>query len=240
MKRTFLTLLIGFLAFGFVSAQESYTMYETMYVTPKKGMEKELKTNMEAHNKKYHATAPYEAFNRSVVIGQHEGDMVWVMGPTTYTALGKFDSQDNSEAHSADWALNVEPFVDSYSDLEYWKRKDDLSYTPEGDADLKLQHLRFWGLKPGKYQDFMGVLKNVVEVFKKNNYKESWGIYVNQFETGNHRDVASVSNMAGWASFDEADTWVADYEKLYGKDSWKAAMKILNDCTEVYTEEVRQ
>jgi len=87
MKRIFLTLLIGLLAIGFVSAQKSYTMYETMYVTPKKGMEKELKASMDAHNKKFHTTAPYEAFDRYVIIGEHEGDMVWLMGPTTFTDL---------------------------------------------------------------------------------------------------------------------------------------------------------
>lgn len=240
MKRTFLTLIIGFLTFGFIAAQESYTMYETMYITPKKGMEKELMASMEAHNKKFHTTAPYEAFNRTVVIGTHEGQAIWIMGPTTFTELNNFDSQPNSEAHTADWAMNVEPFVDSYSDLEYWKKKDDLSYVPTDDGDLKLQHIRYWGVKPGKWEDFMGVLNNVVEVFKTNSYKESWGIYVNQFHTVDGRDVAAVSNMVNWASFDQEDTWVADYEKLYGKDSWKTAMNTLRESTSSFTEEVRE
>jgi len=136
--------------------------------------------------------------------------------------------------------MNVEPFIDSYSDLEYWKKKDDLSYVPAGDPDLKLQHIRFWGLKPGKYKEFMGVLKDVVEVFSTNSYNESWGVYVNQFTTGKGRDVAAVSNMANWASFDQDDTWVADFEKIHGKDSWKNAMQTMFDCTDSYSEEVRE
>ena len=64
--------------------------------------------------------------------------------------------------------------------------------------------------------------------------------YVNEFTTGNGRDVASVSNMANWASFDSDDTWVADYEKLYGKGSWKTAMATIVDSTDAYSEEVRE
>jgi hypothetical protein len=159
------------------------------------------------------------------------------MGPTTFTAL---DSRPDDEAHNADWALTVMPYVESSSDNEYWKRKDDLSYTPEGDAKFKLQHIRFWGIKPGKWESFMGVLKNVVEVFKTNKYPESWGIYVSQFASSEGRDIAAVSNMANWASLDSDDTWVADFEKLHGKGSWKTTMETLNDCTEEYSEEIRE
>lgn len=240
MKNTFLTLLIGIFAFGTVTAQKTYTMYETMYVVPKKGMEKELMANMEAHNKKFHTAAPYEAFSRKVVIGSHEGQFVWVMGPTTFTALDGFDTQANSPAHDADWALNVEPFVESYSDLEYWKKKDDLSYSPESTDGLKLQHIRFWELKAGKYEAFMDVMKNVVSVFKTNKYKDSWSIYVNQFSTGNGRDIAAVSNKANWASFDREGTFVADYEKLYGEGSWKKAMTTMQESTDSFEEEIRE
>jgi len=237
MKHTFLTLLMALMIAGFATAQETYTMYETNYLTPKEGMGKTLHDNLVAHNKKFHAAAPYEAWVSYVAVGASEGDFVWGMGPTTFTAL---DSRPDDEAHNQDWAVNVSPYVEKSGITEYWKKKDDLSYTPAGENELKLQHIRFWGVKPGKYEAFMGVLKNVVEVFKTNKYPESWGIYVNQFSTGDGRDIASVSNMANWASFDSADTWVADYEKLYGKGSWKTAMATIYDSTDEYSEEVRE
>lgn len=237
MKHTILTLLISLIFVGFAGAQGTYTMFETNYITPKEGMGNALHDGLIAHNKKFHAAAPYEAWVSFVAVGKNEGDFVWGMGPTTFTAL---DSRPDDAAHNQDWAVNVLPFVEKSSNTEYWKKKEELSYTPAGEADLKLQHIRFWSIKPGKYEDFMGVLKNVVEVFKTNKYPDSWGIYVNQFETNNGRDVAAVSNIANWASFDTDDTWVADYEKLYGKGSWKTAMATLYDSTDKFSEEVRE
>lgn len=237
MKKFSVLLLIFLFTVGFALAQNNYSMYETNYLTPKEGMGKTLHDNLMAHNKKFHSAAPYEAWVNYVAVGAHEGDFVWIMGPTTFTAL---DSRPDDEAHQQDWALNVQPYVEESGITEYWKKKDDLSYVPEGNDGLKLQHIRFWGIKPGKYEAFMGVLKNVVEVFKANKYPESWGIYVSQFYTEKGRDVAAVSNMANWASFDTDDTWVADYEKLYGKGSWKTAMATIFDSTDDYSEEVRE
>jgi hypothetical protein len=240
MKRTILTFLLGMFAFGFASAQKSYTMYETMYVTPKRGMEKQLMASMEAHNKKYHTTAPYEAFARMVVIGEREGQFVWGMGPTTFTALDGFDSQPNSETHDADWAMTVDHYIEAYSGIEYWKMNDELSYSPAEARVNKLQHIRFWSIKAGKYDAFKEVMKNVAAVFKANSYKDSWHFYTNEFETGNGRDVAAVSNKENWASFDRDGTFVVDYEKLYGKDSWKKAMATMAESTDGFTEEIRK
>lgn len=237
MKHTLLTLLISLIIVGFAGAQETYTMYETNYLTPKEGMSKALHEGLIAHNKKFHAAAPYEAWVSYVAVGESEGDFVWGMGPTTFTAL---DSRPDDDAHNQDWAVNVAPYIAESGITEYWKKNDELSYTPEGDANLKLQFIRFWGVKPGKWETFKGVLKNVAEVYKTNKFPESWSIYVNQFTTEEGRDVASVSNMANWASFDSDLGWVAAYEKIYGKDTWKTAMATIYDCTDEYSEEVRE
>ncbi|MBU1008968.1 MAG: hypothetical protein KKD74_02420 [Bacteroidetes bacterium] len=236
MKRTMMTMILTLCTLGFAIAQKEYRMFELIYLTPKAGMTKVLEENLKAHNKKFHTAAPYEAFIKTVVVGEHEGDFVWLMGPTTFTSL---DGRPDDDAHKADWATTVEPFVEKAGNVEYWKMKEGSNYDPEGGMEnYNMQHIRFWEIKPGKYEAFMNALMKVTKVFKDNSYKESWSVYINQFSTNSGRDIAAVSNMKNWATFDQDDTFVADYEKIYGKDSWKAAMAVFNDCTASYTEEI--
>lgn len=240
MKKTLFLLLVTFCIFGMASAQKAYTMYETMYITPKDGMTQIFQQNLLDHIKKYHSAAPNEASARLVLFGEHEGQFVWVSGPSTFTGMDNM-SRPDSIAHNADWALNVEPFIEKYSDMELWKRKDDLSYIPEGGTSaLKMQFIRFWEVKPGKYETFMALLKNVATVCKENKYAESWVIYGSQFASGNGRDIAAVTGFKNWAYFDADDPWVADYEKMFGKDSWKKAMETFNEITAKYQEEIRR
>jgi hypothetical protein len=236
MKKTILTLIIAIVSIGFTLGQK---MYNTNYITPKKGMENVFEKNLMDHIKKFHSQAPYEAFARYVMFGQHEEQYVWVSGPHTYSEMDNM-SRPDSTAHTADWMMNVEPYIEKSCVNELWKRKDDLSYVPEsGIEGLKLQLIRFYSIKPGKWDAFMGVMKNVANVFKTNNYKESWSVFVNQFDAGNGREVAAVNNFPNWA-FLESDTWVADYEKIYGKDSWKAAVNIIYESVDKYQEEMRK
>lgn len=236
MKKTILLLFIAFFTIGFSVGQE---MYFTEYVTPKKGLEDVFQKNLMAHIKKFHSEAPYQAYARYVMFGKHEQQYVWISGPSTYAQMDNMSRPDSS-AHTADWVLNVEPYIESTCTNELWKYKEDMSYFPaEGDNSLKLELIRFYSIKPGKWQPFMDLMKNVANVCKTNNYKESWAVYVNSFDAGNGREIAAVNGFPNWA-FLQTDTWVADYEKIYGKDSWKAAMASFNECIDKYQEEVRK
>jgi hypothetical protein len=236
MKKTILTLFIALFTIGFAIGQE---MYLTEYITPKKGLEDIFQKNLMDHIKKFHSEAPYQAHARYVMFGQHEMQYVWVSGPTTYAEMDNM-SRPDSTAHSADWAVNVEPLIEETCTNELWKRKDDLSYVPaDGSDGLKLQLIRFYSLKPGKWNPFMDLMKKIANVWKTNNYKESWSIYVNSFDAGKGRNIAAINGFPNWA-FLQSDTWIADYEKIYGKDSWKAAMATFDECIDKYQEEVRK
>ena len=87
MKKTLIIFLFSLFTGGIAVSQQAYTMYETMYITPKKGLEDVFKENLMAHIKKYHSAAPYEVRARYVVFGKHEQQFVWVQGPTTYTQM---------------------------------------------------------------------------------------------------------------------------------------------------------
>jgi len=234
MKRIFFiaTLLSVFLLAG---AQESYVMYETMYMKPKADKLEEFNDALAAHNKKFHAEGASKVFIRYVINGPHAGEYVWVMGPTTWTDL---DNRPDDKAHTDDWN-KVAPLLDEVSEVEYWRMDDKLSYFPEGyDGSSKI-HVRAWDVKPGKWDETLAVLKQVTAVYEDTKDKNPWMIYYNQFQTGNGRDVSAVVGFEKWAEYDEESTWVKDFERVNGEGSWDTAMEFMRENTTM-TEEVRE
>ena len=74
--------LIVFLLAGVIThAQDSYIMYETMYIKPKYGKIKEFHAALEAHNKKFHAEGPSAVAIQRVANGARAGQLVWVWAP---------------------------------------------------------------------------------------------------------------------------------------------------------------
>ena len=234
MKKLFF--LFSFLSIALlVGAQESYTMYETMYIKPKASQEKAFGDALAAHNTKFHSSGANSVMIQWVAVGASAGEYVWVMGPTTFTDL---DSRPSNEGHDDDWN-KVMQYVDEISDVEYWKRDESLSYTPEGWEGTPKLHIRLWDVKTGHEEELNGFLKKVAENFSKHSYPRSWHIYRNQFNTGNGRDVAAVSGFTNWADFDEESNWVKDFEELHGEGSWTKAVELMEKITKM-TEEVRE
>jgi len=121
--------LIVFLLAGVIThAQDSYIMYETMYIKPKYSKIKEFNVALEAHNKRFHAEGPNAVAIQRVANRARAGQLVWVMGPLTFTDL---DNRPSDEAHLDDWN-EVMAYIDELTEVEYWRMDPDLSYTPEG------------------------------------------------------------------------------------------------------------
>ena len=83
MKKTLIIFLISLFTGGIAISQQAYTMYQTMYITPKKGLENVFKENLMAHIKKYHSAAPYEvrAVQHSFREGGHRAEQRVRPGP---------------------------------------------------------------------------------------------------------------------------------------------------------------
>ncbi len=234
MKRIFsLVLLLS--VFLLVGAQESYVMYETMYIKPKADKLKEFDKVFAAHNKKFHSEGASQVFIRYVVNGPHAGEYVWAMGPTTWTDL---DDRPDDDSHSDDWSA-VMPFIEEVSEVEYWRMDSELSYLPESYEGSNKIHVRVWDVKPGKWDETKAIMKQVVDVYKDTKDPNPWSLYYNQFQTGNGRDIAGVFGFDKWAEYDQESTWVKDFERVNGEDSWEMAMEFMRENTTM-VEEVRE
>lgn len=233
-KFTFLILflLTGLILFG----QDSYIMYESMYIKPKFNKIEEFYEALAAHNQKYHAKGPETVAIQRVANGSRAGQLVWVMGPLTFADL---DKRSSDKTHQDDWNT-VMPYIDEISEVEYWRMDADLSYTPEGWHFTPKIHIRSWELEHGKTDEFLELMKKIVVVFRTKNYDNSWHVYWNYFQTGNGRDLAGVFGFNKWAFYDEDPVFIKDFEEIHGEGSWADTYEAMTQATVGMTEEIRE
>jgi len=216
-------------------AQDSkkYAMFETSYMMPKMGMEKEFIAAVKSHNMKFHKDGPYQAKLWNCVTGHHAGWYMWDMGPVTFTEL---DSRPNKGMHDKDWNKNVEPFVKKYGMVEYWKYNKKLSYD-NGNKNPKYLDIWFLDVKRGDFYRFKEVMKKVKAVHEK-DAKDTMGVYTNAFTSNDGRQIAIIWPFKNWAHFDDDDNFKKNYESLYGEGSFQDLLDEWREISESITQVV--
>jgi hypothetical protein len=238
MKKLLITLFAAGFAIS-LSAQEKedYQMYQMVYMKPRADKVKEFEQKLAEHNKEYHTEGAMRVNIDWVSIGKHAGSYAWVQGPMTFSDL---DELPENEAHEKHWDEEVMPFVESIQEPEFWKLQEKYSYYPEGDnGELDKVIVTFFDLVRGKERQFYEVAEKVKEVHEKNKYDEPFMLISNRFDAGSGRDVAIVSFFSKFASFDEDNNFVKDFEEINGPGSWYGFMNDFLESTVSSTDEIR-
>jgi len=237
MKKLFFAAVSIPLVLSVALAQEQETvMYETIYLSPKLDKMTQLNENLSTHNKKYHGEGEYAAFVQNVLTGKRTGDYFWVMGPGNFARL---DTRPAEDGHDQDWNDNVMPYLTDMAEAEYWRRDNELFYSPE-DYSGELIRVRFYRIKQGMNQRFSEMFAKIVEVYTKTERDRPVTPYWNMFPTAYGRNAASASGIPNWASFDQPNTFVADFESINGEGSWAPWISEWNEINEWTDNEVRQ
>lgn len=208
-----------------VSAQEdkSYTMWETIMLTPDNTKLKILSENMRKHNAKYHKEAPYNAIVYNIVSGPNSGKIIWQMGPMHYKHN---DTRPGEGGHDEDWRDNVMPYIKKINTIEYWTQDDKLSNTSmlKGKSITHpLLFVRVGEIEKNQVSSVNLFYKYVSETVKAMEGSNPWGLYYNEFRQGDlGRHVASVSFYKNWTEFDnEENNFKKTFEKVHGEENWR-------------------
>ncbi len=230
-------LLLPLLVFG--QAQVApYSMFETMYITPKEGVMEQLTAKMGAHNKKYHTKAPNEARVWSVMNGKRTGQLVWSMGPTTWTSL---DARPGKGEHDDDWGKTVQPLLANTENVEYWKLNTDLSYFPNQTLNLSKMRARVYTIKYGELQHFKDLRKKTLAVAVAKKLPTPAGFYENQLvSTAAGRQVAIIHFFDNWAWFDVEIGFPKLFEEVHGEGSWMQWLREYEGVVDGLEEELRE
>lgn len=215
-------LVMLFIALPMISAgqdsdDDSYIMYETVYLSPDGDNLDTFRENIAAHNKKYHNEEPYTAFVFSVANGPNAGQMIWMMGPATFSEL---DNRPSADGHDEDWDNNVVPYIDSNGTVEYWRRDDELSNIVEG-GEYSMYYNRIWKVN-NKYGFLVnGLLKQISETIKALEGENPWSVWDNQFRQGDlGRHIITSTPMKNWAELDESTGFQKTFKEVHGENSW--------------------
>ena len=208
-----------------VNAQEdkSYTMWQSVMLTPDNSNLKALGDSMRAHNMKYHQEGPYRATVFMITTGPNAGNLVWMMGPLTFSDN---DNRPSDGGHDEDWGDNVMKYVKKIHTIEYWTQNDELSNTGMLDGDSSkypLIFVRYGEVEKGHGSSldmFYGMISKTVKAMEGVN---PWGLYYNEFRQGDlGRHVASVSFYKNWTDFDNDKKFKKTFIEVHGEDKWEA------------------
>lgn len=208
-----------------VSAQEdkSYSMWESIMLTPDNTQLKVLGENMRKHNAKYHKDGPYEAAVYNITSGPNSGKLIWEMGPMMFSHN---DSRPSEGGHDEDWRDTVMPYVKKMNTIEYWRQDDELSNTGMLDGDnskYPILFIRYNEIEKGHVSSVKPFYKLVGETIKGMEGVNPWGVYYNEFRQGDlGRHIASVGFYKNWTEFDNDRNFKATFEKVHGKEKWQA------------------
>jgi hypothetical protein len=228
-------ILLTFMGIAIMSfSQVNYAMFETMYLTPKQNKSEDLKKGLIAHNQQWHMQELYKVWMYEVLLGEHEGQWLWAMGPCTFSNL---DMRPDDAEHNQDWEKNVDPYVEKYSGTGYWKVNEKLSY-PQEKTDYKMIDLTFYKVKPGQVYRFEEIFKKVVEVYKETKYPYPMYYYESQFGMGNYPEIVVQWQFDKWEYFDSFANFKKSYEQVFGDGSWAQLMKEYNDIVTYAMDEV--
>jgi hypothetical protein len=208
-----------------LNAQEdskTYTMMESVMLTPDYTKLKVLGENMRAHNAKYHKEGPNKAVVYNITTGPNTGKIIWMMGPLMYSHL---DSRPAEGGHDEDWRDNVMPFIKKIHTAEYWRLDGKLSNMSMMDGDnskYPLIFVRYGEIDENHGYSLDSFFEMVGNTIKSMEGENPWGLYYNEFRQGDlGRHLASVSFMKNWAELDDDNSFKDAFDKTIGKSKWQ-------------------
>lgn len=227
-----ITMVLVFASITF--AQSQNLVFESIYLSPKTESLKELGDKMKAHNQQYHATPPYNASVWSVLTGERSGDLLWIMGPCTFTDL---DSRPSDGGHDEDWREEVLSLTHGMHNGYYWRLREGEMYNPSEDYRGKVMRVRTLDIKPGKWEEFQHMMSLIMKVYNEKKPAHSIGIY-NNVVPDQSRDVAIVWQYENYAYMDRDEEFSQTYEEVHGDNSWSQFYEAIQEIVQSSSDEL--
>lgn len=220
MKKYVIFTLAGILCFALGNAQGENapkSLFETMYMIPKQGMNKQFEDGVAAHNKKYHESGKdNQAMLRRVEYGNKAGWYVWVMSGT-YSSL---DARPNKDDHSKDWEEKVGQYVDEYGTVDLWSYNDELSFGLDKFRNQKRYESWAVYVRPWQGYRFEDALKKIHKAFEKMGNRTML-VFDAEVSRKGGPDAGLIWGYDKFSDL-EADSKLVDtYEEVHGEGSWR-------------------
>lgn len=225
MKKTSTFIMVIFFTLSAIAEESKvYTQWDTFRFTVNNQFAKKFTKNMRAHIKKYHVKAPLKTKIYNVTYGPNANELIWVMGPVSYSEL---DARPDNKNHDEDWDDNINPYITSYNQSEIWRNMEGLVINNLDEKSSGPEKYRARYLTVNANQDpevVKYLLTQVKDTIAKIGKVKYWAVMKNQFIQGNEngRHFIALSSMESWAELDDNWEFGKHFDELYGKGSFKA------------------
>ena len=196
-------------------AQTDYKQWETHRFTVKMGQEDDFEKSLAAHNKKYHNAAPYKTYVYTLHTGPNSGDYEIALGPMTFTQLA---GRPAGKDHDDDWS-KVMSHVESTGESEYWRSDKDINYQPPGSDAFNALRWRLFTVRPGQTDRAEALFAQVEKVYETKKLGAGYRLYW-KWGASQGPHVCAEMSMASWAYFDNPNTFVKDFDEVYGEGAY--------------------
>lgn len=231
MKNYIIYFLACFLFYTTANSQENNepkSLYETLYLVPKPGMNKQFEAGVAAHNKKFHAPGKdNQAMLRRVEYGNKAGWYVWVMNGS-YASL---DSRPVDDAHSKDWEEQVGQYVEEYGTTDLWSLNKEMSSGMDQFRNKKRYETWAVYLKPWEGYRFDDSMKKLQKAFAKMSDRNML-VFESEVSRKGGPDVGLVWGYDKFADMENDSKLVDTYEEVHGKGSWRLFLEEWKDVVE--------
>lgn len=198
------------------AAAQDYVQYEVQYLKVLPGHAQAFEEALAEHNRTFHAAAPYQVSIDYVATGPNAGQMLYYMGPTTFSEL---DGRPSSPEHAQHWTREVLSHAESHSNA-FWRMNAALS-TPRSAGDATPRPLiRSRGFVVADNALFLKTQQQIEEVLR------SRGVTGRSFYSLVGRDIEGphwvlVTASENWSELDEPGLNFAEaFVEVHGANAW--------------------
>ncbi|TDQ29390.1 hypothetical protein [Zeaxanthinibacter enoshimensis] len=212
-----------------------YPVITNLQLTPLPGKIVQFEQGLAEHNKKFHADGGNGARVYWVSSGKNAGRYMWVMGPTTWSAMDT-PIQPEKE-HNDHWNQKIAPFAETVGRVDYWRFHPEYSNFP---ADFDIDNLLVFvmDIKPFKGMQAIEIVKKVQKLYMEKYPDEPYGVYVNELSNLEGQDLAWVDFFGNMNYMSRPDTFPQDFETVHGEGSFMKFLKEVEDSVEGTHEEL--
>ncbi len=241
MRKTFALLITTLFTFSALAEEsKSYTQFDTFRFTVNNQDAKKFTKNMRNHIKKYHTKGMLKTKIYNVLYGESANDLIWVMGPVSFSEL---DARPDNKKHDDDWADNINPYIASYNQSEVWRNMEGLTINnmDKNEASPEKFISRYLTINPDVESDVVKfILKQIKNTIEKSGKVKYWTVMENQFIQGKHngRHLMALSSIDTLAKLDEDMEFAKHFEELHGKGSFKVFVTNYDNMIENHWQEV--
>ncbi|MDC6352247.1 hypothetical protein PP178_11855 [Zeaxanthinibacter sp. PT1] len=221
MKRILYLLFLGPLMV-FTQSATDYPVITNLRLTPLPDKIMQLEQGLAEHNKKYHSQGGNGARVYWISSGKNAGKYMWVMGPTTWSAMDT-PIQPEKE-HNDHWNQKVAPYAEAEGRVDHWRFHPEYSNFP---ADFEIDNLLVFvmDVKPFKWMEAIEMVKKVQKLYMEKYPDDPYGVYINELSNLEGQDLAWVDFFGNMNYMSRPDTFPQDFEAVHGEGSFMKFMK---------------